>query len=270
MPINTDYFPYLMNIPSSIFEPGRTHCPGCHATLQELVNECPFCSFTAMKCVSKFPYTPPPLTRFMDPQGRLSARDCKVASKKIDLLEKRLPQVRLFICITSLEKNTDVREFGFWLFNRAKPEIVMEPDARTHGILLMVDRSSRAASLTVGYGLDTFIDDVLLVRALKESERALKEGRYGEAFAKLAAKLLDVLRERQTLAQFALEKWKRLRGGGSEKKKTQSESGGLDSESVKLPEVVVARRESVPLPKAQSIPQPRNVEKEKDEHVSIY
>ena len=250
-------------IPSSKFEPGRTHCPGCRATLQRLVDECPFCGFTAMQCMTKFPFEPPALTRFIDPQGRLSAVDVKLAGKQIDKLEKRFPQVRMYVCVTKLEGHVDVPEFGYWLFNRSRPESEAAKAERLHGVLLVIDRNSRRASLTIGYGLDVFIDDVQLEKVLENGAAEMQIGNYGAGLVKVTRQLTASLTERHTLAEFVVQKWHRLRSGGSSAKPKAAVAEPIQEPA----EVIVTRREKVPLPprKRTTIPAKRE-----EDHASTY
>jgi uncharacterized membrane protein YgcG len=265
MLIISDFIDISKMIPFSKFEPGRTHCPGCRATLQRLVDECPFCGFTAMQCMTKFPFEPPALSRFMDPQGRMSVVDVKLAGKQMDKLERRFPQVRMYVCITKLEGHVDVREFGYWLFNRSRPESEEARAERIYGLLLVIDRNSRRASLTIGYGLDVFVDDVELERVLENGAAEMQVGDYGRGVVKITKQLKETLTERHTLAEFVVQKWNRLRGGGSSAK---SRKDAVVAEPKQTPaEVIVTLREKVPLPPRRRTPIPA---KREEDHASTY
>ncbi len=198
-----------MRAPPEIFDPGKTHCPSCNATLDSLVERCGFCGFTAQTCVQRYPFVPPPLDRFVDPDSALEPGERKVLNKALNRFEKRFPQVTVTVCVMQLPEGTDGREFGYWYLNRSLPRNPEERKRRQHHMLVIVDRSSHSVSVTVGYGLDCILDDVFLPRSLNEAEHHFKTRGYVEGIAQWLKLLTRNLGTALDEAQFAQERWER-------------------------------------------------------------
>ena len=195
--------------PPEIFDPARTHCPSCNATLNALADSCNFCGFSAHLCVQRYPFTPPALDRFVDPDGSLSPADRRSLSRAIRRLEKRFPQITVTVASMSLPESVDGREFGYWFLNRSATKNDEEARRRLHHILVLIDRTSSTVSITVGYGLDCFLDDQFLFTSLDRVSTVFRRrGATGGICAWLkhiSNELLPVQRE----AKFARERWSR-------------------------------------------------------------
>jgi len=188
---------------AAVFDPPPMACPGCYRALREPVPDCPDCGYNGWTCVEKFPWIPPPLQRVMDVEGCLSAAERAAIDRVAEPLEQAMPQVRVHLCLGQLHPDTDPREFGFWLFNASVPP---DPEAAIHrpwSILLVIDRSSRRASITVGYGLDPFLGDDLLRLCLVAGIRDFSKGKYGDGAARCMAKLHQVLKRARKNAESA-------------------------------------------------------------------
>jgi uncharacterized membrane protein YgcG len=209
--------------PATIFEPGKTHCPGCHAPLTTLVDACPHCGFTAAACLARFPFEPPPLTRYIDPEQVLTAKMRKQADRAIKRLERRFPQVTVHTCLLSLAEGVDTREFGYWLFNRSVPQGSLEEQHRPYSLLLIIDRRSRTASLTVGYGLDPFFDDYVLEKSMDEGAALMADDEYGLGIARIIDDLMTAFMRVHTRARYAFEKWQRHGHSRSEPRSSPSQ-----------------------------------------------
>src|SRR5690349_1042369 len=144
---------------SPAFGPAPITCPGCHALLNAPVDQCPRCGYNAWTCVDRFPYSPPPLDRYIDVENRLSNEDRARIDRLIEDLESELPQVRVYVCIVKLLPGTDARECGFWMLNASVPRDEVEAGHRPWSVLLLLDTHASAASATVGYGLDPHVKD---------------------------------------------------------------------------------------------------------------
>ena len=198
-----------MRPPPEIFDPGKTHCPSCNATLPSPVVRCGFCGFTAEICMRRFPFEPPPLQRFVDPDDSITDAEQRVMTKAIQKFEKRFPQIEMSVCVMRLPEGVDGREFGFWYLNRSRPKSPEARIARPHHILLIIDQTTRTLSATVGYGLDCFLDDVTLYDSLDKAEPSFSRGGYAKGIAQwlkiLGKKMVDIHEE----AVFALDRWER-------------------------------------------------------------
>jgi uncharacterized membrane protein YgcG len=164
--------------------------------------------------VEKFPWIPPPLERFMDVDQRLSEPEIRQLDQVIERLEQMLPQIRIHLCIGRLHADTDPREFGFWLFNASVPPDAEAASHRPWSVLLVIDRGSRSASLTIGYGLDPFLSDEQLTRCLEAASPHFRRSRYGAGAAACLTKLHTLLTRAQREANGTANKLRRsLRDG---------------------------------------------------------
>lgn len=129
----------------------------------------------------------------MDVDAKLSPADRLLLDKAIEPLEKSLPQVRVHVCLGRLHPDTDPREFGFWLFNASVPPDSEAASHRPWSVLLVIDRASRRASLTIGYGLDPFVSDRHLTTCLEAGQPDFQGSRYVPGAATCLKKLHTLL-----------------------------------------------------------------------------
>lgn len=169
-------------------------CPGCHAVLQGAVDQCSHCGYSAWTCVDHFPYSPPPLDRYIDVESRLSNEDRARLDREIDRIESGMPQVRLYLCVVKLLPGTDVRECGFWMLNASVPRDEEEASHRPWSVLLILDTQSLSASATVGYGLDPWLGDPQLRTALAAGRGEWVRGNLAAGAAKFLQQLHHALR----------------------------------------------------------------------------
>ncbi|HEX2747286.1 MAG TPA: TPM domain-containing protein [Verrucomicrobiales bacterium] len=175
--------------------PAPITCPGCHVLLRAPVDQCPHCGYNAWTCVDRFPYSPPPLDRYIDVENRLSNEDRARIDRSIDALESDLPQVRIYVCIVKLLPGTDARECGFWMLNASVPRDEEETGHRPWSTLLLLDTQASAASATVGYGLDHYVADDELRQALASSQAEFERGDFGAGVLKFVHHLHKVLKQ---------------------------------------------------------------------------
>ena len=199
---------HLPRLPATVFDPPPVACPGCHFALAAPVPVCPQCGYNGWTCVEKFPWIPPPLERVMDVDARLSPADHKLLDEAIEPLEQTLPQVRVHVCLGRLHPDTDVREFGFWLFNASVPPDAEAASHRPWSVLLVIDRGARRASLTIGYGLDPFLSDRRLTACLEAGAKDFQCGRYGHGASACLKKLHGALITAQRDATYIATKFR--------------------------------------------------------------
>ena len=183
--------------------PAPITCPGCHRVLPAPVDQCPFCAYNAWTCVDHFPYSPPPLDRYIDVENRLSNEDRARLDRVIDAVESDLPQVRLFVCLVKLLPGTDARECGFWMLNASVPRDEVEAGQRPWSVLLLLDTGASSASATTGYGLDPFVSDALLRAALTAGQPDWQEGNFSAGVVKFVQQLHHALKQAHRAATAA-------------------------------------------------------------------
>ncbi len=199
---------HLPLLPATVFDPPPVACPGCHFALKDPAPACPHCGYNGWSCVGKFPWLPPALERIMDMEARFSASDRAALDQAIEPLEQALPQVRVHVCLGKLHPDTDVREFGFWLFNASVPPDAEAASHRPWSLLLVIDRTSRRASLTSGYGLDPFLSDRRLTACLEAATADFTSGHYGRGAVACLTKLHTALATAQRDAAYIAAKFR--------------------------------------------------------------
>ncbi len=170
---------------------------------------CPACGYTAETALRNFPFEAEHLERFVDPQGRINAKTRREANRALNELRREFPQVRPYIFVARLPPNIDVREFGFWLFNRSAPANKKEKAERPWGLLFVFDRTSRSASLTAGYAIEPFLGHDELKSALTAARDPFVSGHYGKGIAAMVRELKGFLRTSHQKAAEELKRWKR-------------------------------------------------------------
>jgi uncharacterized membrane protein YgcG len=145
--------------------------------------------------VDRFPYSPPPLDRYIDVENRLSNEDRARIDRAIDGLESEMPQVRLYVCIVKLLPGTDARECGFWMLNASVPRDEEETVHRPWSVLLLIDTQASAASATVGYGLDPYLTDNELRAALIAGQPDLGHGNFSGGVMKFVQHMHQQLKQ---------------------------------------------------------------------------
>ena len=83
--------------------------------------------------------------------------------------------------VTDLPPDTNVREYAFWLANRAHFSSVESEAADNLDLLLVIDPADHAAALTIGYGLEEFVTEENLRDALAAAENALRRNQLERA-----------------------------------------------------------------------------------------
>jgi len=190
----------------SQFPSAPVSCPGCHRVLEGPAEQCRICSYNAWTCVDHFPYSPPPLERYVDVENRLSNEERARLDRVMDALEDDLPQVRVFVCLVKLLPGTDVRECGFWLLNASIPKDDEAAQHRPWSVLLLLDLTASAASATVGYGLDRFVSDFQLREALAAAQADWQDGRLAAGVQLFVTRMHRVLKSAHKLAAKAAAK----------------------------------------------------------------
>ena len=156
-------------------------CPGCQLTLRDLD-----ANFGAVPRHSRF------VTDF---SGRLSPRDVTALRALLRLFNRKFPQSRFSAFLTNQISAGSIREYAFWLMNRARfgfPEAI---GADNFDLLLAVDVQRSAAALIVGYGLEHYITERDLERALAEAASGFHQGHFFQGIRACVEFMIDRMRE---------------------------------------------------------------------------
>ena len=89
----------------------------------------------------------------------------------------KFPQSLFSVFVTDLPAEISIREFAFWLANRARFSSADATGAENFDLLLVIEAKTGNAALTVGYGLEKFISEDDLSVALTAARPALRRGK---------------------------------------------------------------------------------------------
>ena len=144
-----------------------------------------------------------------DAAGLLRRRDRERVEEAMEHFSWRFPQLFVAIYTGSLGEIGELRQFGFWLLNRAAFEDLPAGKSNAAGILLVIDPESKAASMTFGYLLDPFLDDCDTFDCLTRAHSRWLEGRYADGIVKALAQLEAVLQKRCRQARWNPKRFER-------------------------------------------------------------
>ena len=118
----------------------------------------------------------PAHSRFLtDRSGKLPLEEMEQLRAALRLFQTKFPQTLFSILITELPSGTSVAEYAFWLANRARLGGVDKALADNLNLLLVVDLIGNTSALTVGYGLEPYIQESDLQDVLDELATAIRE-----------------------------------------------------------------------------------------------
>jgi oligoribonuclease NrnB/cAMP/cGMP phosphodiesterase (DHH superfamily) len=109
----------------------------------------------------------------------------------------------------SLGEVSNIRQFGFWLLNRAAFEDLPPDKPNESGILITVDPESKAAGVVFGYLLDPFLEESETFECLSRAHAYWLEERYADGLVRALAQLEAVLSRKCRHARRDPEHFKR-------------------------------------------------------------
>ncbi len=170
-------------------------CPGCRTVIKELVDQCPQCGYSGHSALEKFPFAAPEMERYIDPDEHFSGPDREVIDRALGDLAKRFSQPRFCFCVVNLEKETDPREFGFWMLNASPVNGPDEEKLRPWTILLVIDDGNGRASITSGYAIEPFLNEEGWAALLLQEREFFSTRKYGTAVLRFVDGAIGVLSE---------------------------------------------------------------------------
>lgn len=99
------------------------------------------------------------LRMLTDSAGLMRKAERIVVHEALERFSQRFPQLFFAVYTCVLPESANLREFGFWLINHASFEDMAEHRTNAAGILLVMDVEAKAAGITYGYLLDSYLDE---------------------------------------------------------------------------------------------------------------
>ncbi len=184
-------------------------CPRCVQTIHRGAAVCPHCGFGIADCDAKYGGEDVVLRRLADVAGLVRSRERGKVSAALDRFSRKFPQLFFAVYTGSGEGGGNLRQFGFWLLNRAAFEDVPVDRPNEAGILLVIDPDTKSAAMSWGYMLDPFLSEEDSFQCLSRAHAYWLEGRYAEGIIRAIAQLEQVLKKRAAQARRDPEKFER-------------------------------------------------------------
>src|ERR1700736_3925771 len=144
-------------------------CPSCHTIVPGPVPQCPTCRLSLRRLDVRFGAVPRH-TRFLtDHTGRLRTRELAELRQLLRLFGRKFPQSAFSVFLTNQVPDGAVAEYTFWLANRVRFGRVNAIGSENFDLLLGIDTETSSAALVAGYGLENYVSERDLERALAQA-----------------------------------------------------------------------------------------------------
>ena len=171
-------------------------CPRCVQRIHRSAATCPHCGFSLADADLLFGTCGPRVRCLADAAGLLRQVERVEVEHELRRFRELFPQLFLAVHTAVLPVPASLRQFGFWLLNRALFEDAGEGRPNAAGLLLVIDAESKCAGLTFGYLLDPFLGEADTFRCLARAHPFLLEGDYRRGIGVVWLGLVRLLRRR--------------------------------------------------------------------------
>lgn len=170
-------------------------CPSCQILLSAPVAECPACKLTLHGLDIKFGALPRHSRFVTDSSGILPRREIGGLRALLRLFNRKFPQSRFSVFVTNQISGGTIGEYAFWLMNRGRFGVLEAISADNFDVLLTIDVERSAAALIIGYGLENYLTERDLERALAEASSGFHEGDFTRGIRICVEYMMNRLRE---------------------------------------------------------------------------
>jgi uncharacterized membrane protein YgcG len=184
-------------------------CPRCVQVIHRGAGLCPHCGFGIADMDARHGTDNLSLRRLADLAGLMRSRERGKVQAALDDFSRRFPQLFAAVYTGSAQGGGNLRQFGFWLLNRAAFEDVPVDRPNEAGILLVIDPESKSAGVSWGYQLDPYLTEEDTFICLTRAHAYFLEGRFAEGTVRFIEQLVKILRKRSAQARRDPEKFER-------------------------------------------------------------
>lgn len=184
-------------------------CPRCVQRIHRAAGVCPHCGFSVTDADDQFGSEEVTLRSLTDAAGLFRKGERGRVEAAMAEIGQRFPQIFVAVYTGPLGEISNIRQFGFWLLNRAAFEDVPVNKPNEAGILFTIDPESKAAGITFGYLLDPFIEESDTFDCLSRAHSHWLDGRYADGLVKAIRYLGKILGKRCRQARRDPEKFER-------------------------------------------------------------
>lgn len=144
-------------------------CPSCRAPFTEAVAQCPQCKLTLRRLDPRFGAVPRHSRFVTDRSASLPLRDLRELRALLKLFHRKFPQSLFSVFVVPRVDGGTIAEYVFWLANRARFSPLEAKGGDNFDVLLAIDLHARTAALQIGYGLENYLGERDLERALAQA-----------------------------------------------------------------------------------------------------
>ncbi len=131
-----------------------------------------------------------------DMVGILSPRQAGKIRTEIKRFAREFPQLQFHAFLTSVSSDHPISTYAFWLFNGSGMCSHLQKGGLNFHTLLVIDVEHGRSNLSVGYGIEPFVADDDLRRALEAGQEALQAKDYGQAVVAIIEMIREVYHEK--------------------------------------------------------------------------
>ncbi|MES2997536.1 MAG: TPM domain-containing protein [Verrucomicrobiota bacterium] len=168
-------------------------CPRCVQRIHRAAESCPQCGFLLADADARFGGDDVVLRLLTDGAGLFRKRDRDRVTGAMERFSRRFPQLFAAVYTGSVGELANLRQFGFWLLNRAAFEDLPADKPNEAGLLLTIDPELKSAGIIFGYQLDPYLNESDTFECLSRAHSYWLEGRYAEGVVKMFQQLEAVL-----------------------------------------------------------------------------
>jgi hypothetical protein len=176
-------------------------CPRCVQKIHRAAESCPHCGYSMADADARFGCEDVRMRLLTDQAGIFRRGDRSRVERAMERMGRRFPQLFVAVFTGSLGEISQLRQFGFWLLNRAAFEDLPPDKPNEAGILLTIDPESKAAGIVFGYLLDPYLDESDTFECLSRAHAYWLEGHYAEGVLRVLLHLEGILKKRSGQAR---------------------------------------------------------------------
>jgi uncharacterized membrane protein YgcG len=176
-------------------------CPRCVQVIHRGAELCPHCGFGIAEADRKYGATEVHISMLTDHAGLMRKHEREQLRMALERFRRKFPQLFLAVYTGTPDHGASLRQFGFWLLNRAAFDDVPVQCPNDAGILLVIDPDSKTAGLTWGYLLDPYLSDEDVFESMGRAHGYWLEGSYADGAVRFSEQLTKILQKRSSQAK---------------------------------------------------------------------
>jgi hypothetical protein len=180
-------------------------CPRCVQRIHRGAEVCPHCGFSLALADQGFVGLERKTATLADAVGLLRMKDRLMVQKCMQKFSQRFPQFFFALNIGSFAHKTDLRQYGFWVLNRAVFSDLPPQLSNAAAILLVMDADHKLAGMSFGYALDAFLDEEDTMACLQKAQSLWMEHQYAEGIIAVIKHLEAILIRRHRMQKKNLQ-----------------------------------------------------------------